>query len=115
VNVSGGTIATHPGPSRLGLPSYADLKLTIDNIPDLVVRMGMFVDPSPGLNRVVGECHVLRMKETPSPAFSWLRHVELIRVNEHHDRAAQREVCRISRPLGSGISRNRNKHRATSL
>jgi hypothetical protein len=67
------------------LPSYCDLDLTIDNIPDLLVRMRMLVDPGTCLNSVVGERHVLRMEETPLPAFPRLFYAEITYRDERHN------------------------------
>ena|SRR5436190_19916734 len=66
------------------LTGYCNLQLAIDDVPYLVIRMGMLMDPGAGLDRVVGERHVQRMEETPSPAFPRLLHDELICFDEHH-------------------------------
>ena len=41
------------------LTSYCNLQLTIDDVPHLVVRVGMIMNPSAGFDCVVSECHIL--------------------------------------------------------
>jgi hypothetical protein len=49
------------------------------------------MNPCTGRDRVVRECHVLRMKETAAPAFPRLLHAETICVDESHGRVNSTE------------------------
>jgi hypothetical protein len=61
----------------VSLARYRDLGLPRNDIPDLIIRMGMLMDPGTGFNGVTGERHVLRMEETALPAFPRLLYAEL--------------------------------------
>jgi hypothetical protein len=73
------------GTNDPSLTVYGDFKLTSDDVPDLVVRMGVLMDPSTDLNGVIRERHVRRMKETPFPAFPGLLQGKSICVDERHN------------------------------
>src|SRR5215467_13122392 len=44
---------------------YCDLQLTVDDVPDFVIGMGMLVNRGARFSRVIGERHVPGMEETP--------------------------------------------------
>jgi hypothetical protein len=44
-----------PGTEDSRLTGYCNLQLTIDDVPDLVVRMRMLMNPGTGFGRVVGD------------------------------------------------------------
>jgi hypothetical protein len=58
--------------------------LTINDVPDFVIRMGMLVNPGARFNGVIREGDVPGMEETPSPTLARLLRIESICVNEAH-------------------------------
>src|ERR1700736_1294516 len=74
------------GTNDTSLTVYCNLKLTIDHVPDLVVRMRMLMERRACSDRVVAECHVPGMKEPPFPTFPRLFHAQSICVDECHGR-----------------------------
>ena len=73
-----------PGSSDPRLTGYCNFELAIDDVPDLIVGMGMLMDRSARGDRVVRECHVRRMKETPLPALPRFLYAELICFDKRH-------------------------------
>jgi hypothetical protein len=73
------------GTSDPGLTGYRDLELAIDDIPDLIVGMRMFMDPSASRNGVIREGHVRGMEEASSPTLSRFLHIKAICIDERHD------------------------------
>ena len=63
---------------------YCDLQLTVDDVPDFVIGMGMLVNRGARFNRVIGERHVPGMEETPLPALARLFRIKSICINERH-------------------------------
>jgi len=73
--------------SRTAHPSlagYCNLKLAIDDVPDLVVRVGVLMNPSSCLDSIIGKRHVRRMEEAPLPAFPRFLYAKSICVDEAH-------------------------------
>lgn len=70
------------GTSHPGLTGNRDLKLAINDVPDLIVWMGMLMNPGTGLHAIISEGHVRRMEKAPFSAFSGLLRAESIRVDE---------------------------------
>jgi hypothetical protein len=73
------------GTCDLGFTGYRYLKLAIDDIPDFIVGMRMFMDPSTGCNRVIREGHVRGMEEASSPTLARFLHTKSICIDERHD------------------------------
>ena len=73
------------GTSDPGLTGYRDLKLAIDDIPDLIIGMRMFMDSSASRNRVIREGHVRGVEEASSPTLARFLHAKSICIDERHN------------------------------
>lgn len=62
-----------------------DLQLTINDVPDFVIRMAMLVNPGARFNSVILERHVPGMEKTSVPAFARLFLTQSLCIDERHN------------------------------